>query len=70
VVAIDTVLVRLIFPIAAVGLAAIAQERGWGLLNVFDTPAWIAIIVSVLAPAFRRTVFNIASSIISIIVSR
>ena len=49
VVVIDTLLVRLMFPIVAVGLAVIAQERGWGLLNVFDTPAWIAIIVSVLA---------------------
>jgi sterol desaturase/sphingolipid hydroxylase (fatty acid hydroxylase superfamily) len=49
VVVIDTLLVRLIFPIAAVGLAVIAQERSWGLLNVFATPAWIAMIVSVLA---------------------
>ena len=49
VVVIDTLLVRLMFPIVAVGLAVIAQERGWGLLNVFDTPDWIAIIVSVLA---------------------
>ena len=49
VVVIDTLLVRLMFPIVAVGLAVIAQERSWGLLNVFDAPAWIAIIVSVLA---------------------
>jgi sterol desaturase/sphingolipid hydroxylase (fatty acid hydroxylase superfamily) len=49
VVIIDTLLVRLIFPIVAVGLAVIAQERGWGLFNVFDVPAWIAIIVSLLA---------------------
>lgn len=49
VVVIDTLLVRLMFPIAAVGLAVIAQDRGWGLFNVFATPAWIAVIVSVLA---------------------
>jgi sterol desaturase/sphingolipid hydroxylase (fatty acid hydroxylase superfamily) len=49
VVVIDTLLVRLTFPIVAVGLAVIAQERGWGLFNAFETPAWIAFIVSVLA---------------------
>jgi sterol desaturase/sphingolipid hydroxylase (fatty acid hydroxylase superfamily) len=49
VVVIDTLLVRLTFPIVAVGLALIAQERGWGLFNVFDVPAWIAFLLSVLA---------------------
>jgi sterol desaturase/sphingolipid hydroxylase (fatty acid hydroxylase superfamily) len=49
VVVIDTLLVRLTFPIVAVGLALVAQERGWGLFNVFDVPAWIAFLVSVLA---------------------
>ncbi|MDF1625391.1 MAG: hypothetical protein P1U84_03830 [Parvibaculaceae bacterium] len=39
VVVIDTLLVRLTFPIVAVGLALVAQERGWGLFNVFDVPA-------------------------------
>jgi len=33
VVVIDTLLVRLTFPIVAVGLALIAEERGWGLLE-------------------------------------
>jgi sterol desaturase/sphingolipid hydroxylase (fatty acid hydroxylase superfamily) len=49
VVVIDTLLVRLTFPIVAVGLALVAQERGWGLFNVFDVPAWVAFLVSVLA---------------------
>ncbi len=49
VVAIDTLLVRLSFPILAVGLAVIAEERGWGLLNVFGAPFWLAVVVSVLA---------------------
>jgi sterol desaturase/sphingolipid hydroxylase (fatty acid hydroxylase superfamily) len=49
VVVIDTLLVRLMFPIVAVGLAVIAQQRGWGLFNVFETPTWIAFIISVLA---------------------
>jgi len=52
VVFLDTLLVRLIFPIVAVGLAAMAQERGWGLFNVLNVPAWIAVIVSVVALDF------------------
>ena len=49
IVVVDTLLVRLAFPIVAVGLALVAQERGWGLFNIFETPAWIAFVVSVLA---------------------
>lgn len=47
VVVVDTLLVRLAFPVAAVGLAVVAADRGWGLFNVFSVPAWLAIIVSV-----------------------
>ncbi|MGI9334694.1 MAG: sterol desaturase family protein [Gammaproteobacteria bacterium] len=47
--AIDTALVRLAFPIAAVGLAQLTVERGWGLLSVLETPAWLAFVVSLLA---------------------
>lgn len=49
IVALDTVLVRLTFPVAAVGLALLADERGWGVFNVFEVPAWAAIIASVIA---------------------
>ena len=49
VVVIDTLLVRLTFPIVAVGLALVAQERGWGLFNVFDAPALVAFLVSIIA---------------------
>ncbi len=49
VVVVDTLLVRLTFPIVAVGLALLAEERGWGLFNVFGVPAWIAVIVAILA---------------------
>jgi len=34
----DAVLVRLLFPVAAVGVAAIAAQRGWGLLNITPWP--------------------------------
>jgi sterol desaturase/sphingolipid hydroxylase (fatty acid hydroxylase superfamily) len=45
---VDTVILRLSFPILAVGLAVMAEERGWGLFNVMDVPLWVAIIVSML----------------------
>jgi sterol desaturase/sphingolipid hydroxylase (fatty acid hydroxylase superfamily) len=41
-VAIDAIAVRLIFPVAAVGAAALAEARGWGLLNALDLPAWLS----------------------------
>lgn len=40
IVALDTLLVRIAFPTAAVGLAIIAQSRGWGLLNLAAFPVW------------------------------
>ena len=49
VVAIDTVLVRLAFPMVAVGLALVAEQRGWGLFNVFEAPGWLSFLASFLA---------------------
>jgi sterol desaturase/sphingolipid hydroxylase (fatty acid hydroxylase superfamily) len=43
----NTVLLRLIFPAAAVGMAAFADEQGWGLFNYYDTPYWLGVIASV-----------------------
>ena len=34
----DAALVRLLFPVAAVGVAAIAAQRGWGPLNITPWP--------------------------------
>jgi sterol desaturase/sphingolipid hydroxylase (fatty acid hydroxylase superfamily) len=48
-VVLDTAILRLSFPILAVGLAAMAEERGWGLFNTIDAPGWLAIIASMLA---------------------
>ncbi|MCF6326493.1 MAG: sterol desaturase family protein [Devosiaceae bacterium] len=49
VVVLDTIIVRLTFPIVAVGLALLSQENGWGLFNIIDVPIWLAIIVSIAA---------------------
>jgi len=46
---VDTILVRLSFPILAVGMALMAEERGWGLFNALEAPVWLAIVVSVIA---------------------
>jgi sterol desaturase/sphingolipid hydroxylase (fatty acid hydroxylase superfamily) len=47
-VALNGVIVRLAFPVAAVSFAALAAERGWGLLNAFEAPAWVAIPAAVI----------------------
>ncbi|HEY9019938.1 MAG TPA: sterol desaturase family protein [Paracoccaceae bacterium] len=44
----DTAILRLTFPIIAVGLAVMAEDRGWGLFNNIDVPFWLAIVVSML----------------------
>ena len=48
IVVLNTVVLRLTFPIVAVGFAILAQQRGWGLFNLVDVPAWLAVCVSVL----------------------
>ena len=47
-VVVDTVILRLTFPILAVGLALMAKERGWGLFNALDIPLWLAVLLSIL----------------------
>jgi sterol desaturase/sphingolipid hydroxylase (fatty acid hydroxylase superfamily) len=51
-VAFNTVLLRLLFPAAAVGMAAFTTDQGWGLLNYFQAPAWLAIPIAVIAMDF------------------
>ena len=47
-VALDTVILRLTFPILGVGLAVMAEERGWGLFNNLELPVGIAFVLSML----------------------
>lgn len=42
------VLVRLAVPAAAVGAAAWAEARGWGLLPALGAPRWLAVLLSLL----------------------
>jgi sterol desaturase/sphingolipid hydroxylase (fatty acid hydroxylase superfamily) len=47
IVVLDTVLVRLIFPLTAVGFALLVEERGWGVFNLLALPHWLVIVASV-----------------------
>jgi sterol desaturase/sphingolipid hydroxylase (fatty acid hydroxylase superfamily) len=47
VVVLDTLLVRLAFPAAAVGVAMAAEAQGWGLLPLLDLPFWMSVLVAV-----------------------
>ncbi|MEN8175312.1 MAG: sterol desaturase family protein, partial [Pseudomonadota bacterium] len=51
-VVLNSVLLRLVFPAAAVGMAAVAADRGWGLLNQLDVPPGLATVVAVIALDF------------------
>jgi len=61
-VALNTMVLRLTLPVAAVGVAALAEERGWGLLNNVVLPGWgriaIAILVLDLAIYLQHVMFH------------
>jgi len=48
----NSFVLRLLFPAAAVGVAAFAQQKGWGLLNLYEVPFTVAVVVSVIAMDF------------------
>jgi len=47
-VVIDSLLVRLLFPVLAVGVALVATTRGWGLFNSVSLPGWVEISLAIL----------------------
>src|SRR4051812_10038082 len=47
VVIVDTLVLRLLFPTAAVGAALVGEARGWGLLNNLALPGWLKIVAAV-----------------------
>jgi sterol desaturase/sphingolipid hydroxylase (fatty acid hydroxylase superfamily) len=62
VVVVDTLLVRLVFPTTAVGLALVAEAHAWGLFHTIALPAWVAVVTSVilldLAIYFQHVLFH------------
>lgn len=51
-VVLNTVILRLVFPLAGAGLAAFCAQQGWGLLNHFQVSAALAIPLAVIAMDF------------------
>ncbi len=54
-VAIDTLVLRVLFPVLAVGFATAVQARGGGLLGALAWPAWLEFVLAVLA--FDLTIY-------------
>ena len=48
----NSFILRLLFPAAAVGMAAFASEQGWGIFNYYQTSFVVAAVVSVIAMDF------------------
>ena len=48
-VVLNSLVLRWLFPAAAVGVAAFAQQQGWGLLNHYQVPLGWAILITVVA---------------------
>ncbi len=44
----NSLALRLIFPAAAVGVAAVAQQRGWGVMNIYEIPFVLSVVLSVM----------------------
>ncbi|MDZ7622574.1 MAG: sterol desaturase family protein [Candidatus Competibacteraceae bacterium] len=48
IIVVDSVVMRLVFPVLAVGMAGLAADQGWGLFNQLHAPFWPAFIASLL----------------------
>ena len=44
----NTLVLRIVFPVAAVGAALLAAEGGFGLFNQLAAPGWLAIVTSII----------------------
>jgi sterol desaturase/sphingolipid hydroxylase (fatty acid hydroxylase superfamily) len=47
-VVVDTIVVRLAFPLTAVGLADLIDQKGWGLLHLLPLPSVLQFVIAVL----------------------
>ena len=48
IIVLNSLLVRLVFPAAAVGVALFTEARGWGLLSLLPWPDWLLLTVGVI----------------------
>jgi sterol desaturase/sphingolipid hydroxylase (fatty acid hydroxylase superfamily) len=49
---IDTAVLRVVLPVAAVGVAIFVEDRSWGILNNIALPYWMAILFGVIGLDF------------------
>ena len=47
-VALDTGVSRMVMPLMPVGMAGIARDKVWGLLNIVSLPPWAGVVIAVL----------------------
>ena len=43
----NSFIIRILFPVAAVGVAAFVETHGWGLLNYYELPGLLAIAIAI-----------------------
>jgi sterol desaturase/sphingolipid hydroxylase (fatty acid hydroxylase superfamily) len=48
IIVVDSIVLRLVFPVLAVGAAELAAARGWGLFHGLNAPFWLALPASLL----------------------
>ena len=64
---VDAIVLRVMAPGAAIGVALAAQEHGWGLLNLVLLPSWAAFLVGVvlldLVIYFQHVMFHAAPTL-------
>lgn len=48
----NSIVLRLLFPAAAVGVAIFAEQQGWGLLNYYQLPLLVSVVLAVVIMDF------------------
>jgi sterol desaturase/sphingolipid hydroxylase (fatty acid hydroxylase superfamily) len=48
IIALNPISVRLVFPVLPVGMALLAADRHWGLLNIMALPYWLNVVIAVI----------------------
>ncbi|MCR2832619.1 sterol desaturase family protein [Parerythrobacter lacustris] len=46
--ALDSLALRILLPLAMIGAALVAEDRGWGLFNALDWPLWLEALLTIL----------------------
>lgn len=48
----NSFVLRVIFPTAAVGIAVLSEQQGWGLLHYYELSFWVSAVIAVIAMDF------------------